>query len=155
MSKKFILAGGAAIFVGWAVLFASAVPGMAFGGRHGGGHGPEFMLWKLDRMLGTIDASEGQRAEVEGIVEAAMTEIRELRPRKAELHESVVAALTGAEVDRAELEAIRAEHSARIDAVSERVAQAIGDAASVLTQEQRLALADLVEERMQRRGWRH
>lgn len=154
MSKKSILAGGAAIVAGLAIVFASAVPGIAFGGRHGGGHGPEFVLWKLDRMLGAIDASEGQRAEVEAIVAAAMIEIRELRPRRADLQKGVVAALTGAEVDRAELEAIRAEHSARIDAVSERVALAIGDAASVLTQEQRGALADLVEERMERR-WRH
>ncbi len=144
-------AGGVVLVATAAILLASSLPGLAFGGRHRG-HGPEFVLWKIDRMLGAVDATDDQRDEIEAIVETAMGEIRELRPDRKELQEELRVALTGEEVDRAQLESLRAEHALRMEAISQRIASTIGDVGSVLTQEQRIELADLMEERMHRFG---
>ena len=55
-------------------------------------------------------------------------------------------------VDRAAIEALRAEQVARADAASKRLARALGDAAEVLTPEQRKQLAERIEEMRERRG---
>ena len=52
------------------------------------------------------------------------------------------ALLTQDKVDRAEIEKFRAEQLALADAFSKRVSQAIGEAAEILTPEQRRKLAD-------------
>ena len=53
--------------------------------------------------------------------------------------------LTQPTVDRAAIEALRAEQMALADAASKRFAQALGDAAEVLTPEQRRKLDDALE----------
>jgi len=50
--------------------------------------------------------------------------------------------LTQQNVDRAEIERFRTEQVALADAFSKRVAQALGEAAEILTPEQRRKLAD-------------
>jgi Spy/CpxP family protein refolding chaperone len=50
--------------------------------------------------------------------------------------------LTQDKVDRVEIEKFRAEQLALADAFSKRVSQAIGEAAEILTPEQRRKLAD-------------
>ena len=52
--------------------------------------------------------------------------------------------LTQTTIDRAAIEKLRAEQIAAMDSVSKRIAQAIGDAAEVLTPEQRRKLGDML-----------
>jgi Spy/CpxP family protein refolding chaperone len=58
--------------------------------------------------------------------------------------------LSAATIDRAAIEALRAEQVALADATSKRLAQALADTADVLTPEQRVKLAERVSRRMGR-----
>ena len=62
--------------------------------------------------------------------------------------------LTQTTIDRAAIEALRGDQMALADQASRRVAQAIGDAASVLTPEQRRKISERMEAwHAFRRGW--
>jgi Spy/CpxP family protein refolding chaperone len=63
--------------------------------------------------------------------------------------------LTQPSIDRAALEALRAEQLALADAASKRFIQALGDAAEVLTPEQRRNLDERIRELRERRGFWH
>jgi Spy/CpxP family protein refolding chaperone len=75
-------------------------------------------------------------------------QVRSARVRGREL-------LVKPDLDRAAIEAFRAEHMGLADAFSKRIAQALGDVAEILTPEQRRKLGDLIQEHRGRwRGWR-
>ena len=135
-------------------LVAAAVLGLAATaalGRPGGhGFGPEFALWKIERMLRHVDASDDQRVQIEEIAEQAIAEMRELRSGKGEIRRAFADILTAETVDRDALEELRVEMSEARDEASKRMTRAIADIAEVLSQEQRLAIA----ERMAHRGER-
>jgi periplasmic protein CpxP/Spy len=61
--------------------------------------------------------------------------------------------LTQPGIDRAAIEAFRAEQLALADAASKRLTQALGDAAEVLTPEQRRRLDERLAELRERRGF--
>jgi Spy/CpxP family protein refolding chaperone len=61
--------------------------------------------------------------------------------------------LTGDTIDRGAIEALRAEHLQLAEQASRRLAQAVSDAAEVLTPVQRKELAARMEKH--RGGWRH
>ena len=63
--------------------------------------------------------------------------------------------LTQPSVDRAAIEALRTEQLALADAASKRFTQALGDAAEVLTPEQRRKIDDRLTEMRERRGFWH
>ena len=63
--------------------------------------------------------------------------------------------LTQPTVDRAAIEALRAEQMALADEASKRFAQAVGDVAEVLTPEQRRKIDERVTEWRERRGFWH
>ena len=88
----------------------------------------------------TPEQQEKLRAIAKGAVKDLAAHAREgaggARARAAEL-------LTQPKVDRAAIEAFRAEQLALADAASKRFAQAVGDAAEVLTPEQRQKAHDM------------
>jgi Spy/CpxP family protein refolding chaperone len=63
--------------------------------------------------------------------------------------------LTQPTVDRAAIEALRAEQLSLADAASKRFAQAVGDAAEALTPEQRRKLDERITEFREHRGFWH
>jgi Spy/CpxP family protein refolding chaperone len=63
--------------------------------------------------------------------------------------------LTQPSVNRAEIERFRTEQIALADAASRRLAQALADAAEILTPEQRRKIGDHLERREHRRRWWH
>ena len=63
--------------------------------------------------------------------------------------------LTQPSIDRAAIEALRAEQMALADAASKRFTQALGDVAEVLTPEQRRKIDDRLTEMRERRGFWH
>jgi len=118
------------------------------GGHHRlGSHDPERVRAHLE--FGTriamhaIDATEEQAARVQGIVDQAASDLLELAPRHREHHDALVALLAKDAVDRGALESLRAEELALVETASRRLAQAIADAADVLTPEQRAELVEL------------
>jgi Spy/CpxP family protein refolding chaperone len=87
-----------------------------------------------------IDATNEQQERLRAIVKAT---VKDLLPIHEQAHAARVRArelLTQQTLDRAEIERFRSEQIALADEVSKRLAQAIGDAADVLTAEQRRRL---------------
>jgi protein CpxP len=91
-----------------------------------------------------IDASAEQQSKLQTIFAGA---IKDLIPA----HEQVLAArqqardlLTQATIDRAAIEKFRADRVAAIDGASKRIAQALSDAAEVLTPEQRNRVSEML-----------
>lgn len=112
----------------------------------------DFVEWRIERTLRDIGASAEQIARIKEIADGARADVL---PRMREMHgtrEAVRDILTAPTIDREAAERLRAERFEEFEAVSERITQAMLDAAEVLTPEQREALAARMEER--RRGWR-
>jgi len=91
-----------------------------------------------------LDASADQQAKLQQIVKAAVGDIAPMREKVLAARQQARALLTAPTVDRAAIEKLRAEQIATMDAFSKRAAQALGDAADVLTPEQRKKLDELL-----------
>ena len=93
-----------------------------------------------------IDATPAQQAQLDPIVKQALADLMPLHRQMHDFHERALAALTADTVDRAALEALRAEHVQAAEGASRRVTQLIGDVADVLTPAQRKTLAARIAE---------
>ena len=133
--------------------------GPGFGpGFHGGGFGPghwhgSFMPFspariedRADRMVRhlaiELDASNEQQDKLRAVVKGAVQDLVPMREKAQAARGRARELLTRPTVDRAELERFRTEQLALEDAFSKHVAQAVGDAAEILTPEQRRKLND-------------
>jgi len=132
--------------------------GFGRGGWHmgpGGQTDPEAMKRRIDAsvrwMLADVNATEAQQQRIADIVGATMKEMAPLREKHREARRTVMELLTQPNVDRAAIEAIRAQEIQSADAMSKRFVQSLADVADVLTPEQR---AQLAEKMKQRRGHR-
>lgn len=160
----FVLAAGlTGVFVGQAMSEESGW-GHGFGGWHGGWMGgrpdPAQIEDHVDRAIRhlaiEIDATTEQQDKLRVIVKGALKDLLPLIDQKHSAHERARDLLTRPTIDRAELEKFRADQMAAWDAASKRIAQALGDAADVLTAQQRQKIADfLAERRGFWRRWHH
>jgi periplasmic protein CpxP/Spy len=91
-----------------------------------------------------LDASADQQAKLEAIVKSAVTDLAPMRDKVRATHQKVRELLTASTVDRGAIEKLRAEQVATMDSLSKRIAQAVGDAAEVLTPDQRRKLGDML-----------
>jgi Spy/CpxP family protein refolding chaperone len=91
-----------------------------------------------------LDASAEQQQKLEAIVKSAVTDLVPLRDKVRTTHQKVRELLTATAVDRAAIEKLRAEQVVTMDGLSKRIAQAVGDAAEVLTPDQRRKLGDML-----------
>lgn len=139
------LAAGALLLVPL-VAFAG-VRGM-HGGRCGGNERPEsaeevreHMATKAEFALDRVDATDEQRAKIDGILDqaaqAAFDHHEEADALRAEAHELLVADT----IDRDALEQIRLDAVALFDDGSKQLVRVVGDIAETLTPEQRQQLA--------------
>jgi Spy/CpxP family protein refolding chaperone len=121
--------------------------------RHGGWEqmDPEAMEKRIEAMtayrLADIDATPEQKSRITAIMKGAANDLTTLRGNGRELRRKSMQLLAAPTIDRAQLEALRAQQMQLHETVSRRMLQAMADAAEVLTPEQRARLA----ERMQRR----
>jgi Spy/CpxP family protein refolding chaperone len=92
-----------------------------------------------------INATAEQQEKLRVIVKAAVTDLLPLREQARDARERGRTLLTQSTVDRAAIEAFRAEQIAKADAASKRLAQALADAADVLTPEQRQQIGAFIE----------
>ena len=91
-----------------------------------------------------LDATADQQAKLEAIVKSAVTDLAPMRDKVRTTHQKVRELLTAPTVDRTAIEKLRAEQVATMDTLSKRIAQAVGDAADVLTPDQRRKLGDML-----------
>jgi Spy/CpxP family protein refolding chaperone len=154
------------------VAIATAIAGLAsvagikalaygHGGWHRGGFmgaaiDPAMMDEHLDRMLKhlyvEIDATEAQKQQLAPIVKAAAHDLLPMRTQFQEARRQAVDLLSRERVDRAALEALRADQLRLADQASIRFTQALADMADVLTPAQRTQLAERIGRWHGRRG---
>lgn len=119
-------------------------------GHHGQrGHGgplamsPDALQAHIHQMVeqcaGGADA--GRKARLEEIAVGAMTDLRALHAQFGDEHARAHALLLAPRIDRAALEAWRADQLQRVDLMSRRVVAAVQDGAELLTPEQRAQCA--------------
>jgi Spy/CpxP family protein refolding chaperone len=148
------LIGGLAAGIG-ATAIAHGGPGGGWGGGgrgwHGGEMDPQAMQRRAEAMvkwwLADVDATEAQQKKVAEIMTGTMKELQPLREQHRAARRQVLEILSKPQIDRAALEAVRAQELQLAETFSRRITQSLADAAEVLSPEQRTKLA----ERMQRR----
>jgi Spy/CpxP family protein refolding chaperone len=96
-----------------------------------------------DRMLSKLDATPEQRTRVEAIVQDAIQDLAHVRHDHLKNRQALVEALKQPSVDREALQQIRQAELKLADSASDRLLNAIADAADVLTPEQRGKLAEM------------
>lgn len=137
------LVGGAFVaLAGTAIVFAHTPRAMH--GGHGGGMGfdeiSEHFRVHVEHVLKEVKATPEQQAQVRSILEAASSDVKELRAQHGAAHARLHEIFIAPAIDRGRLETLRAEHIQALDAASKRCATALADAAEVLTPEQRAQL---------------
>ncbi len=113
-----------------------------------GSFSPAAVEDRVDRMIRhlaiEIDANADQQEKLRAIAKTAVKDLIPLREKAQAARERGHVLLTQPAIDRAAIEALRAEQMALADQASRRFAQALGDAAEVLTVEQRRKIDDRV-----------
>src|SRR5262245_30079935 len=89
-----------------------------------------------------LDATNEQQDGLRAIVKATVKDLVPMHDRAQAARVKARELLTRETIDRSEIERFRTEQIALADAFSKRVAQAVGDAAEILTAEQRRRLND-------------
>jgi Spy/CpxP family protein refolding chaperone len=124
---------------------------MTVGGPIGGPLTSQQMADRADRMVRhlaiEIDANADQQAKLEAIVKSAVGDLVPMRDTMFAGRQQMRDLLTQPTIDRAAIERLRAEQIATVDALSKRIAQAVGDAADVLTLDQRRKLGEMLPPR--------
>jgi protein CpxP len=153
-----------ALITGAAVTKAVSNP-FGFGpGWHGArGHwgsvplDPAMIEDRADRMVRhlsiELDANNDQQEKLRGIMRGMLKDVLPARERAHAARRQARELLTADTIDRAAMEKLRADQIALADSVSKRITQALGDAAEVLSPEQRRKLADRLPPRGPMMGW--
>lgn len=151
MFATLIVAAG---LTGAAVTKAVSNP-FGFGpGWHGGGMrghwgaplDPAQIEDRADRMVRhlavELDANNEQQDKLRGIMRGMLKDVIPAREKAQAARKQARELLTQTTIDRGAMEKLRTEQIALADSVSKRVVQALGDAAEVLSPEQRRKLND-------------
>src|SRR5215471_6912215 len=139
-----------ALGVGTTAFFAGQAFSQPGFGPFGGWHGRAFMMGQIDpaqiedradRMVRhlaiEVDATTEQQERLRAVVKSAVRDLVPLREKGQAARQRAHELLLAPTIDRAAIEALRAEQIALVDTASKRVTQGLGDAASILSAEQR------------------
>jgi periplasmic protein CpxP/Spy len=124
------------------------------GGVFGGPLSPAQVDDRIDRVSKHIaielDATADQQVKIANIAKAAVADLRPLHEKAHAARAQAVTLLTAPTIDRSAIESLRAEQIGLAETASKRIAQALADAADVLSPEQRRKVADWMASR---RSW--
>jgi protein CpxP len=149
---------GAALFAvgtasGFAAATAHGAPWWMLGGMHHHRLDPERVAAhadrRVDKVLSRVDATQDQKDKVKGITKAAITDLSALGVMPWDARGKFVELLRADTIDPAAFETLRAEQISKADAASKRLVQAVTEAATVLTPDQRRQLTDRWEKHAQ------
>lgn len=134
----------------WAQEGPDGGPGRGWCGHHRhGAMTPEQRAQRADAMtdhlLGRLDATPEQKTRIKAIVQDALKDLEQVRESHQKNRQAFMDALKQPSVDRQALQQIRRAELGNAEAASDRLVNAIADAADVLTPEQRAKLADMAE----------
>lgn len=162
--RRALVVGSVAVAAGLTGAFASSAYSQGFGPpwQHrpfwGQTFDPAAVEDRADKIVRhlsiEVDATTDQQERLRTIVRSAVRDLIPLREKAVNSRMRGRDLLTQTTIDRAAIEQLRSDQMALADQASRRIAQAIGDAASVLTPEQRRKIAERIEGwRAFRRGW--
>jgi periplasmic protein CpxP/Spy len=120
-------------------------PGHWHGGMMmGGSFDPAQAEDRADRMVRhmaiELEATDAQQDKLRAVVKTAVKDLIPMREKAQSARLKARELLTQPTIDRAEIERFRTEQIALADTFTKRVSQALGDAAEILTPEQRRKL---------------
>jgi Spy/CpxP family protein refolding chaperone len=99
---------------------------------------------RADRMVRhmaiELEATDAQQDKLRAVVKTAVKDLIPMREKAQSARLKARELLTQPTIDRAEIERFRTEQIALADTFTKRVSQALGDAAEILTPEQRRKL---------------
>jgi periplasmic protein CpxP/Spy len=118
--------------------------------RHGGMFGGPLTPAQIDEQIDRVskhlaielDANQEQQVKIANIAKAAVADLRPLREKAVGARSQAISLLTAPTIDRTAIESLRAEQVGLAETASKRIAQALADAAEVLTPEQRRKVAE-------------
>jgi Spy/CpxP family protein refolding chaperone len=102
---------------------------------------------RLERMLDDVKASDAQKEKASAIVKASLEHGAPLAKQMRDNHIQMRKLMSAATLDKAAIEAMRAEQIKLADEVSKRMTSTMLAVADVLTPEQRAQLAEKMEKR--------
>jgi Spy/CpxP family protein refolding chaperone len=97
---------------------------------------------KVNHVLSRVDATDEQKTKVTAIARAAVADLSKLGFTPRESRTKFLNLFRADQIDPDAIEALRAEQSTKWDAATKRIAQAVAEAAQVLTPEQRRELTE-------------
>jgi periplasmic protein CpxP/Spy len=148
-----VVAGLTAISIGAVASQPQWAGGQGGGWGQGGGMPGQGMMMgfgrerMFERALSSVGATSEQKLKIVTIAQDARRELMPLRDRRYAAKLKLAILMKADTVDRAAIEKLRAEEFAAYEAGSKRAAQAMADAAEVLTPAQRKQLVDRWENR--------
>jgi len=107
----------------------------------------KFAAHRVDRVLNELDATPEQHQQVKEILDRAFENMGSRHEMRQRDRQAFIAILSQPEIDRAKLQTLRVEKITQMEKMSERMVQAVADAAEVLTPEQRVKLGEMMEQR--------
>ena len=156
-------------FIGILVVFGIGFfSGKAMACEHGMGHGgPQAFMSgqpmdvermgkyadkRIERMLDDVKASDAQKEKASAIVKASLEKGAPLAEKMRDNHIQMRKLMSAPSLDKAAIEAMRAEQIKLADEASKQMTSTMLAVADILTPEQRTKLAEKMEKR---RGWMH
>ncbi len=125
---------------------------MGMGGPHAAINASAHMDRMLKHLYVEVDATDAQKAKIEPLVKAAMTDIKPLHEQLPQIHKQLIEQMSAAAIDRSALETTRAQGVALADQASKRIVQLLADVGDTLTPAQRQKLADHLGQMHERHG---
>src|SRR5262245_143355 len=120
--------------------------GMRGGGPFGGPLSPAQIDDRIERMTKhmaiELDATAEQQAKLATITKAAVADLRPLQEKARAARAQAVTFLTAPTIARSAIERLRADNIGLAETARKRIAQALQDAADVLSPEQRRKVAE-------------
>ena len=107
---------------------------------------------RVDKALGSTDATADQKKKVTEILQAAFKDMKGFHGQRVENRKAMEAAMQAPTIDAAKIEQISAEQMKIADASSKRFTQALVDAGNVLNASQRQAFFKSWNERRRHHG---
>ncbi|MBV8658591.1 MAG: Spy/CpxP family protein refolding chaperone [Burkholderiales bacterium] len=108
---------------------------------HAGASDPATHVQMMLAMLyKTVNATDAQKAQIDPLVQQAVTDLTPLHQQLSAGHHQLAALLTADIIDRNALETLRAQQMQTIDQMSKRLSLLAGDVGTVLTPAQRVQL---------------
>ncbi len=133
--------------------FAQGIgPRPMMGAQHDPAQTGEHIERMVQRLADGVDATPEQKQRLTVIAQDLACDMAPQREQQRALRQRGVELLAAPVIDRAAIEAVRAEQQALMDAGSRRFTLAMADAAEVLTPEQRVKMAERMRAFGERRG---